>query len=336
MSFTRRNSRAYYVRTEKSQGVGVIGSKRGRRAKVFVTGDLFIDNVVVGLKLGAVNRIPRGAQVPGGSAFNAALAFKREGFDPVVFGTVGRDPAGDVIVRELRKHGIDQFITRSNGRPTAQCNILHFRDGDELRTIYYEIENANTYDAAILRDAIKAANLGPRDYLFSPLYIVEQMRDQLDGCRHFMAELAATQARLIVDLVPHRLYEFCDAAMLRELIVGDPWLVVGSLETFSGLMGRARDGVKSVPTRRDCENIAREFKAEHFTCRYGVGNIDNEIFFDANVGAGADDIIVHNTGYAALSPDETRGFGDLLTARAVRTLAGLDEISPAFNGRESG
>jgi hypothetical protein len=314
----------------------VIGSKRGTRSRVFVTGDLFIDNVVVDIRLGEVNGIPRSVQVPGGSAFNAALAFKREGFDPVVFGTVGRDPAGDAILRELRKHGIGEFITRSDDRPTGQCNILHFRDSDELRTIYYEVENANTYDAAILRDAIQAANLGPRDYLFSPLYIVEKMKDQLDGCRLFMAELVAAQSRLIVDLVPHRLYEFCDVAMIRELMVGDPWLVIGSLETFSGLMGRARDGVKSVPTRRDCEDIAREFKAEHFACRYGVGNIGNEIFFDANVGAGAGDTFSHDTGYAALSPDETRGFGDLLTARAVRTLAGLGEVFPALNGRESG
>jgi hypothetical protein len=310
------------------------GTGRDAGPKVLVTGDLCLDNVIFDLQLGGVNRIPSGQPAAGGSAFNAALAFKREGFDPIVFGAVGDDPAGDIILNELERNGIGQLITRDQDRPTAQCNILHFRGPDGLRTIYYEADNANTYDVELLRDAIGRAGLGSGDFLFSSLYIIEQMDRQIPSCRPFLDELSAAPGQLIVDLVPHRLYDFCDADAIRSLLTGDTWLMIGEFLTFFHLIHRMSEPAPAAPTRQDCELIARTFGARHFSCRYGVAGIGYEILFSHDVHRQPGEPVPQDTGYARLRPDQIRGFGDLLTARAVRALSGPAPSAPPVEEME--
>ena len=310
------------------------GLRRDAGPKVLVTGDLNLDNVIADLELGGVNRLHYGKPMAGGSAFNAALAFKQEGFDPIVFGAVGDDPAGDTILNELEYYSIGQTVTRDKCRLTAQCNILYFRGRDELRTIYYEANNANSYDAKSLHHAIARASLGPDDYLFSPLHILDQMDRQIEACRPFMNELATTEGRLIVDLVPHGLYSFCDADTLTSLLTNNTWLMIGEFRTFFNLIHRRSKPLPAAPTRQDCETIARTFKSKHFSCRYGAGNIGYEILFGHDLQRQAGEPISRDTGYARLRTDQKRGFGDLLTAQAVKTLSRPTVSGPSVEGRE--
>jgi hypothetical protein len=277
--------------------------------------------VIVDLELGGDNRIHPDSPKAGGSAFNAALAFKQEGFDPIVFGAVGDDPAGDTILTELEYHGIGQLITRDQDRPTGRCNILHFRYHDGLRTTYYDADNANSYDVKLLRRAIERADLGSGDYLFAPLHILEQKDRRVAACRPFMNALSAAPGRLIVDLVPHRLYDFCDANFLRGLLPDDTWLMIGEFETFFRLIHLAGEPAPAAPTQRDRETIATNFRSENFACRYGAAGIGYEILFGHELPGHATEAAAQATGYARLRPDQARGFGDLLTTRAVRALA---------------
>ena len=310
------------------------GLRRDAGPKVFVTGDLNLDHVIADLELGAVNRVHYGKPTAGGSAFNAALAFKQEGFDPIVFGAVGDDSAGDSILNELEYYNIGQLVTRDKSRPTAQCNILYFRGRDELRTIHYESNNANSYDAKGLHHAIARANLSPDDYLFSSLYILDQMDRNIEACRPFMNELAATEGRLIVDLVPHELYSFCDIDTVTSLLADNTWLVIGAFGTFCNLIHGGSKPVPPAPTRHDCETIARTFNSRYFLCHYGAGGIGYEILFSHDLQRQGPEPISRDTGYARLRTEQKRGFGDLLTAKAVRTLSEPTVLGPPVEGRE--
>jgi sugar/nucleoside kinase (ribokinase family) len=53
--------------------------------------------------------------VPGGSAFNAAIAAAALGAETTVIGTVGGDPGGRMILAELAGHGVDAEISVSAG-----------------------------------------------------------------------------------------------------------------------------------------------------------------------------------------------------------------------------
>jgi sugar/nucleoside kinase (ribokinase family) len=105
--------------------------------KVFVTGDLAVDNVVTGIALGGITRVAYAPPAVGGSAYNAAIAFKHAGFSPIVFGKVGKDANGNLILSTLERDGIYHFIDRDDSNPTCSCNIIYFQDQEHLRTIYY-------------------------------------------------------------------------------------------------------------------------------------------------------------------------------------------------------
>jgi sugar/nucleoside kinase (ribokinase family) len=73
-------------------------------------GELLVDVLAAGAGHGARIRVR-----PAGSAFNAAVAAKAAGAESTVIGTVGDDPAGRMIVRELEAHGVLMIVSLSEG-----------------------------------------------------------------------------------------------------------------------------------------------------------------------------------------------------------------------------
>ncbi len=62
----------------------------------------------------------------GGGGTNAAATFARQGFRVAYFGTVGKDLAGEEIIKELEKLGIEtRFISKTNLKPTNHSVILN-------------------------------------------------------------------------------------------------------------------------------------------------------------------------------------------------------------------
>ncbi len=62
----------------------------------------------------------------GGGGTNTAAGFVKQGFKTAYFGTVGRDLAGQEIIKELKKLGIDtRFISKTNLKPTNHSVILN-------------------------------------------------------------------------------------------------------------------------------------------------------------------------------------------------------------------
>ena len=74
-------------------------------------GELLVDVVAAGTGHDARIRIR-----PAGSAFNAAVAARTAGADATVIGTVGDDPAGQMILAELKALGVHTQVTVERGK----------------------------------------------------------------------------------------------------------------------------------------------------------------------------------------------------------------------------
>jgi len=74
-------------------------------------GELLVDVIAAGAGHDARIRVR-----PAGSAFNAAIAAKAAGAEVTVIGTVGDDPAGRMITRELEQREIRPVLTVLAGR----------------------------------------------------------------------------------------------------------------------------------------------------------------------------------------------------------------------------
>ena len=294
--------------------------------KVFVTGDLNVDFVLTGASIGEISRIPAPRPRVGGSAFNAAVAFRREEFHSILFGKVGADANGDLIVDGVRQLHIDHFIERDPAKPTGTCHIMYFKDADHLRTVFYFEKNANDYVAATLRNALVKANISERDFVFSPFHLYEQTDRHLDRCRTFFNDLRSRGARLILDVVPHTLHQAITMTDFRHVVAGPVDVLIGEYRTLAGLIdiGVTRD---DVPSPRECAMFSDHFNADVVICRFGIGNIGRQIVFTRRVTTRPLPREAADTGYERLPDAEKRGYGDYLTARTLAYLLGTGCVS---------
>lgn len=296
--------------------------------RIFVTGDLNVDHVVTDVALGGITRVKFIRRAPGGSAYNAAIAFQEAGFKPLLYGKVGTDLNGDVIVDALETRGIHHLIDRDSEKATGTCHIIYFRDQPQLRTIYYSDRNANDYSATSLEQALRAADLHRDDLVFSSLHMYDQTNHDESNCCAFFALLRASGARLIVDIVPHRIYETLDVASICRIVGAPPFMFIGEYRTFMNLIDPAWQDSNGLPTDTDCSLIARKFAAEYFACRYGVGNISHELLFKRCVSSLVLLGPARQTGYEAVPDPDKPGFGDQLTANTLRRILACDLPAP--------
>ncbi len=94
----------------------------------------------------------------GGGATNAAVSFKRQGFQVNLFCKLGKDVAGEMIVRELKGFGLDVSSIRFDEKiGTANSFVVPSLKGD--RTVFaYRGANANLLDNDLPLSQIKTAD----------------------------------------------------------------------------------------------------------------------------------------------------------------------------------
>jgi pfkB family carbohydrate kinase len=285
---------------------------------VFVVGDLCMDYIATGVTTGGITAVPRVARV-GGSAFNAASAFATVGFPTSIFGRVGRDPDGDAVLAAINERGVRSFIDRSERNPTCVCNIVFPSISGESRTIYYWRPNANEYDEICVAVALREAALTPQDLVFTSLHIHEQTGRDAARCGRFFAALAASPARLVVDLVPHRIYEALSIGELKRMVGVQPHIYIGEFRTF---MNFVDPGCKLAgePSASDRLRISDFFPADLIVCRYGIGEISVECVFSGRNPPGSLVLPPAQTGYERVADEAKPGFGDRLTAQTLLRL----------------
>jgi len=168
--------------------------------------------------------------------------------------------------------------------------------------------------------ALKKTDLSEDDFIFSPLHLYDQTDGDQDHCRVFFDELRSSGSRIIVDIVPHTIYEILDVAGLKYIIGGSVFMMIGEYRTFMNLIAAGAYVGDRTLTQADCEWIARRLEAEYFLRRYGIGNISRELVFRRTREA-VELLWTAETGYEHLPDIEKRGFGDHLTASTLSGMA---------------
>lgn len=89
------------------------------------------------LPVGTKEEIENIFYATGGGATNTAVGFKRLGLKTGVLAAIGHDPAGQIILKELRKEGINtRLITRLEDYNTAYSAVLTGHGHDRIILVY--------------------------------------------------------------------------------------------------------------------------------------------------------------------------------------------------------
>lgn len=128
------------------------------------------------LELGAKADVNKIDFSTGGGATNAAVTFARQGLEAIFMGAIGHDPAGDAVLQDLDKEGVDtRYVsytdTLNTGysvlllAPTGERTILTYRGA----STHYDIRNFDLQeaDADWLYVSSLAGNVDILDKLFT-------------------------------------------------------------------------------------------------------------------------------------------------------------------------
>ena len=108
--------------------------------------DKAVGELFMRLELGAKADVNNIDFSTGGGATNAAVTFARQGLSAVFMGTIGHDPAGQAVLDDLDREGVDtRFVSHSNRYNTGYSVLLLAPNGE--RTILTYRGASTHYDA---------------------------------------------------------------------------------------------------------------------------------------------------------------------------------------------
>jgi sugar/nucleoside kinase (ribokinase family) len=276
-----------------------------------------------------------GEPVPGGTALNAALAFQKwSSFKPVVLGKVGADVPGRLITETLEQNGIISLVSISQTRPTGSCTLVYH---DNLRLLLKDDGGANDYDLDNLK---RTSRLGffmsSNDIIFMAGHFLT--RCSITHSQKMIETAAAMGAPIILDLVPHNLYEKISIDDLALIIKDYCTVIIAEYRTFMALLKAPihTNNGEDEPTTEDVSLIFSHLNVKKIVLRYGTGNIAKQMVCSYN----QDGITIEEkieTGYENIKPFERSGFGDKLTANLLDKITratGLCSPIDSLPGRE--
>jgi sugar/nucleoside kinase (ribokinase family) len=110
------------------------------------------------LEEGAKIEVTDQTRFSGGGATNAAVSFKRQGYDVSFFGKVGDDQSGKDILAELKEYGIDvSNATVSKAHGTANSFVIPSLKGDRM-VFAYRGANTNVLENELPKEAIQSCD----------------------------------------------------------------------------------------------------------------------------------------------------------------------------------
>jgi len=115
--------------------------------------DKTADELFIKIELGSKNDVNNIDFSTGGGATNAAVTFARQGLETEFMGTIGHDPAGNAVLEDLDKEGIDTSqISYSDKHKTGYSVVLLASTGERSFLTYrgasthYDIQNFDLKD----------------------------------------------------------------------------------------------------------------------------------------------------------------------------------------------
>ena len=277
--------------------------------RIYVIGQLNIDYIVPAGTPGEQHASLSSHPLVGGTAFNAAKALKDRNFEPVIIGKVGSDRHGDFIKQAIRSAGIDFIIKEEAAKPTGCCRIV-FSDPDHSCRYYKSSsDDANKFDLDFLKQACD--RIGKEDHVFLAGHFLRHRNTSEK--RELIDVLARKAGAIILDLVPHNIYQDITLAEFTGIVRDTASVIIAEFVTLWRLI--APDSRSRAPEEVDWEALFANFQTGILVARYGAGNISKQqIRQRAPHGPALVLEPEKDTGFADLNPEDRRGFGDALTA----------------------
>ena len=112
------------------------------------------DELFIEIKLGSKNDVNNINFSTGGGATNGAVTFARQGLDTEFMGTIAHDPAGNAVLEDLDKEGVDTtYVSYSDKHHTGYSVVLLASTGERTFLTYrgasthYDIKNFDLDDS---------------------------------------------------------------------------------------------------------------------------------------------------------------------------------------------
>lgn len=114
------------------------------------------DELFIEIKLGSKNDVNNINFSTGGGATNGAVTFARQGLDTEFMGTIAHDPAGNAVLEDLDKEGVDTtYVSYSDKHHTGYSVVLLASTGERTFLTYrgasthYDIKNFDLDDSPV-------------------------------------------------------------------------------------------------------------------------------------------------------------------------------------------
>lgn len=247
----------------------------------------------------------------GGCAVNAARSFRRHGLQPFIIGSVGDDAEG-VKLRELLEEEHLKAIVFQNEYPTGKCDVC-FQNG--IRTIQSQKDNANQYDENIL-ECLKKIKTDTGVFITTHFL----KRASSENVRKLVDILQTIENDIIVDIVPHRIYEYINIQQFAELISFPIELLICEAETVLKLSGESISDNMDEICFRAINILATYLDVKFVDLRCGYGNISWQYLYVRDFNGTYKLLERKETGYNTIDETEKVGFGDELTAKTVNII----------------
>jgi len=256
-------------------------------------------------------------EMTGGCAFNSACTFKKENLDPVILGSIGEDPEGKLILKDLEKNELKAFVYKSN-RPTGKSQLLYRHDSREICS---ERENANEYDAkiAVMLDAMR---LSEKNLVYITTHIL--IRGTKENVLAIRNSIYNTKAKIVIDIVPHNIYNSTTWDFFCEVFDRPVFMVICELKTILSLHSQWNDtiGEEELIDDRVFEEILEKVYSSgldirYLVLRYGYQNIGKQRVYEKR----GDKYSLRSdeeTGFKKLEAEKRRGYGEVLTAKLLK------------------
>lgn len=285
---------------------------------ILVIGDLNIDHIVDKRDCLNQQQEPSFELRVGGTAFNAAVAFKQHAIEPRLIGKIGKDREGNIIKKELQQAQICSILQVDPKKQTGICKIILERNSS--RGIRFPLEdkhNANDYDIQFIEKALEQFRINDGDLLFVTGHFL--IRSNPIIAKQILELFSKKKARVVFDLVPHNLYELVSITELQPTLKGKCHILISEFLTFQKFVRRSK--IKDSPDQSDWSEIFRLFASNIVVLRYGFEQITKQqVRMKTKNGEIRIIQAENNTGYSRVDPKEKTGFGDKLTAQLLNAL----------------
>jgi ribokinase len=253
----------------------------------------------------------------GGGATNAAVAFKRQGYEVDLFCKLGRDVAGEMVLRELEQHGISTVDIRFDDEiGTATSFVVPSLKGD--RTVFaYRGANANVLSEELPWDKMHTVGL---------LYVTSLSRASAAHLPHIVTHAKKLGMHVVVNPGVSQLKR--GGGYLRDSLEAIDTLILNEEEAKILMVSMLQDeGLTSVTEGEEGGKLAQT------TGSFDLGYFNLREFFQKILSLGPSVVVVTNgsEGVYVATPEQLY-FHAASQVNVVNTLGAGDAFGSGFTG----